>query len=336
MAIIEDLLIAKPGSFIGLNGKRIRVELKDSTPIEAPLLHLRSIQVLTRGASISAAALSACCEAGVPVHFLDSFNGNYASVVSAHLTTVIVSRRAQLEALMDARGVAIARALGAGKIRAQAVNLRYLARRQEDDTASALRDAEIELLAYADRIDRLSASSIDEIRDEIMGLEGYCARHYWDALTPLFPIEYKWQGRLGRHASDPINVMLNYGYGILYGEVQKALIVAGLEPYAGLIHTDRPGKPSLTCDLIEEFRAPIVDRTVIGLAARHFAIQFTEDGRLDSDSRHAFANHILSRLKAQGTVGRKRYELRSIIQMQARHLAAAFRGDQIYQPYSGG
>jgi CRISPR-associated protein Cas1 len=182
----------------------------------------------------------------------------------------------------------------------------------------------------------MRADDVSTVRAEMMGLEGYCARRYWQALAPLIPEEYGWTERSGRHAHDPINILLNYGYGILYGEVQKALIVAGLEPYAGLIHTDRPGKPSLTCDLIEEFRAPIVDRTVIGLAARRFTVAFRPDGRLENECRRAFAEHILSRMKAQGSYAKKKYELRSIIQMQARRLAAAFRGDQMYEAYGGG
>jgi CRISP-associated protein Cas1 len=336
MAIIEDLIVTEPGSFVGLNGKRIRVELKTGETVEAPILHLRSVQVLTRAASVSVAAIAACCEAGIAVHLIDGYEGHCASLVSSALTTVITSRRAQLEALHDARGVAIARALGAGKIRSQAYNLRYVARRQEGAIAAALQEADADLLGYADRLEALDAETVDEVRAAMMGIEGYCARRYWQALTPVIPAQYGWTERTGRHAGDPVNVLLNYGYGILYGEVQKALIVAGLEPYAGLIHTDRPGKPSLTCDLIEEFRAPIVDRTVIGLVNRQFTVTFRDDGRLDHECRRALAEHIISRLKAQGVYGRKKYELRSIIQMQARRLAAAFRGDQEYQSYGGG
>jgi CRISPR-associated protein Cas1 len=155
-------------------------------------------------------------------------------------------------------------------------------------------------------------------------------------LGPLIPESYAWSGRSGRHATDTTNILLNYGYGILYGEVQNALVIAGLEPYAGLIHTDRPGKPSLTCDLIEEFRAPIVDRTVIGLLNRGYEVKLDEHGRLEREIRRGFAEHILSRLNAQGTVGGKRYILRSIIQMQARRLAAAFRGESEYESYTGG
>jgi len=57
-----------------------------------------------------------------------------------------------------------------------------------------------------------------------------------------------------------VNSALNYGYGILYGQVWGAVMNAGFEPFAGFLHLDRPGKPSLVLDLIEEFRQPIVDR----------------------------------------------------------------------------
>jgi CRISPR-associated protein Cas1 len=216
------------------------------------------------------------------------------------------------------------------------VNLRYLARRQEDGLARQIKDAELELVGYADRLERLRAESVEAVRAEMMGLEGRCARIYWDTLGLLIPSQYNWPGRTGRHATDAVNALLNYGYGILYGEVQNALVIAGLEPYAGLVHTDRPGKPSLTCDLIEEFRAPIVDRTVIGLVSRSYEVKFDAHQRLERDLRKNFAEHILSRLKAQGTYAGKRYELRSIVQLQARRLAAAFRGEAEYEAYTGG
>jgi CRISP-associated protein Cas1 len=336
MAIIEDLIVADYGAFVGLQGGRLRVEAKECKRVEAPLLHLRSVQIHTRSASISAAALAACCEAGIPVHFVDGYGGSYASVISSNLTTVVATRRAQMEALLTPVGVDIARALAVGKITSQAVNLRYLARRLEGDLAHTFKDVEIELLGYADQIQRLQAEDVNAVRAHLMGVEGYSAKRYWATLALLIPADYGWLGRTGRHATDDVNILLNYGYGILYGEVQNALVLAGLEPYAGLIHTDRPGKPSLTCDLIEEFRAPIVDRTVIGLVARQYEIRRTEDGRLEREFRKNFAEHILSRLNAQGSLNGKRYQLRSIIQHQARRLAAAFRNAALYQAYIGG
>jgi CRISPR-associated protein Cas1 len=336
MAIIEELVVADYGAFIGLRGERLRLEVKDKDPVDAPLLHLRGVHILTRSASVSAAAVAACCEAGVPIHFIDTVEGNYASVLSSKLTTVVTTRRAQLDALNTGLGVEIGRELAAGKIRSQAVNLRYLGRRLEGEVAAELHHCERDLLAYADQLAGQAAATLDDVRGQLMGIEGYSARLYWEAVGKLFPADYGWPGRTGRHAGDPLNCLLNYGYGILYSEVQNALVIAGLEPYAGLIHTDRPGKPSLTCDLIEEFRAPVVDRTVIGLATRQFEVRFEADGRMERETRKAFAEHILSRLDAQGPYEGKRYTLRSIIQRQARRLGAAFRGETVYESYRGG
>lgn len=336
MAIIEDLTVTDYGSFVGLHGKRLRVTVNNEILVEAPLLHLRSVQILTRSASFSAAALAACCDSGIPIHFTDAIKGNYATLLSSQLTTVVETRRHQLAAVSSEIGAAIALQIAGGKIASQAANLRYLARRQTETLSTELRQTAIDLLAYRDHLTTIQATSINDVRAAVMGIEGQCARLYWTIIGSLIPEKYAWKGRTGRHATDPVNILLNYGYGILYGEVQNALVIAGLEPYLGIIHTDRPGKPSLTLDLIEEFRAPIVDRTVIGLVNRHYEVKFDEEGRLKRDFRKNFAEHILSRLSAQGNYNGKRYTLRSIIQLQARALASAFRGERSYEPYIGG
>lgn len=336
MAIVEDLVVSDYGAFLGVHGERLRLSMPEQKGQDAPLMHLQSVQIVTRSASLSSAAIAACCEAGIPIHFVDPVQGHYASLLSSKLTTIVTTRRAQLEVMHQARGVQIGARLAAGKLQSQSANLRYIAKRQDEKTARELRLVAQDLSASADELLRLKADSIDEVRQRLFGIEGSAGRMYWQVLGSLVPAEYEWQGRTTRGASDPVNVLLNYAYGILYGEVQNALAIAGLEPYAGLIHTDRPGKPSLTCDLIEEFRAPIVDRTVIGLINRHYDVRFDDNGRLERDFRREFAEHILRRFHAQGKYDGKRYALRSIIQRQARRLAAAFRGDMDYVAYTGG
>ncbi len=336
MAIIEDLIVSEYGSFVGVKGRRLRVTVPEKPHVDAPLIHLRSVHILSHAVTVSASAIAACCQQGVPIYFIDAVEGNYAMLMSPHLTTVIKTRRSQLAAYHNATGVRVAAQIGAGKIRSQAANLRYLARRQEGESSERLRQVALELVAMADRIKADETLCLDDVREQFMGIEGQAARRYWAALGTLFPESYEWPGRQGRHAEDALNVLLNYGYGILYGEVQNALVIAGLEPYAGLLHTDRPGKPSLTLDLIEEFRAPIVDRTVVGLAKRNYTVKFDDNKRLEREFRKDFAEHILSRLAAQGMVNGKRYTLRSIIQMQARRLAAALRGEGEYEAYLDG
>jgi len=336
MTIIEDLTVSDYGAFVGVKGRRLQVSIPEQATITASIMHLRSVTILSRAVSISASALSACCEAGIPIHFIDPVEGHYASVLSPSLTTVVTSRRCQIMAMEGELGIEIAKQIAIGKVQSQIVNLRYLARRIEDERIEKFKMAQLDLMDYKAQFSDLEGLSVGDIRAQLMGIEGRSARTYWSALALLLPESYGWTGRIGRHASDPINSLLNYGYGILYAEVQNALVIAGLEPYVGLIHTDRPGKPSLVLDFIEEFRAPIVDRTVIGLANRQFQVDIDDNGRMSRDCRKTYADHILSRLGAQGVYQGKRYQLRSVIQMQARLLAAAFRDETAYTAYTGG
>ncbi len=108
---------------------------------------------------------------------------------------------------------------------------------------------------------------------------------------------------------------------------------AGLEPFAGFLHVDRPGKPSLVLDLTEEFRQPVVDRAVIAYVNLGEPLR-TESGLLDLDTRRAIAEKIMARLTATETYMGKQYQVRSIIQMQVRRLAAFLRGDAAYRPFA--
>jgi CRISPR-associated protein Cas1 len=180
----------------------------------------------------------------------------------------------------------------------------------------------------------LAGETIEGVRDQLMGVEGNAARHYWEAIRTIVPEEYNWQTREGRGATDPINSLLNYGYGILYGQIERALVLAGLDPYAGFVHADRPGKPSLVLDLIEEFRQVGVDRVVFGLVNRRFNIEQDERGRMSEDTRRAFAQHILDHLESNVRYEGKKYPLRSVIQMQARQIVTFVRRERSeYVPF---
>jgi CRISPR-associated protein Cas1 len=97
-----------------------------------------------------------------------------------------------------------------------------------------------------------------------MGLEGTAGRTYFEALSYIMPDRFKFDGRSRNPAKDEFNCLLNYGYGVLYSMVEKACIIAGLDPYVGFIHTDNYNKLSLVFDLIEPFRI-LVDQTVVYL-----------------------------------------------------------------------
>ena len=129
-----------------------------------------------------------------------------------------------------------------------------------------------------------------------------------------------------------VNAALNYGYGILYGNVWGAALNAGLEPFAGFLHVDRPGKPSLVLDLVEEFRQPVVDRAILSAVNLGMSIHL-ENGQLDKTSRDMIAARVLDRLVSTEKHDGKEYQIRSIIQMQARRLGSFLRGGKPYEAF---
>ncbi len=336
MPIIRQLIADEFGSHIGKYSERLKITRGGETLLQAPLLHLEMVLVSSRGVSVSADALEACCERGIPVFFIDSQGTAYASLYSAGLTGTVLTRRAQMAALDNRRGRDAALAFARGKIRNQATTLKYLAKTRKE-SAPALHEelnlCAVEVLDHEIELDRLEGETVDAIRSELLGVEGRAAQKYWSAVKQVLPEEYGWPGRKRRGATDPVNQMLNYGYGILYGQIERCIVLAGLDPYAGFVHVDRPGKPSLVLDLIEEFRQEAVDRVVFGLANKRFTVG-QEGDKLDQETRRKLAEHVLAHLETDVRYERKRMPLRVVMQSQARHLATFLRGDrEAYAPF---
>jgi CRISPR-associated protein Cas1 len=338
MPIVKHLVADEFGTHVGKYSERLKVTQKGETLAQAPLLHLDAVLVSSRGVSVSADALEACCAYGIPVFFIDSRGEPYASVYSAGLVGTTITRREQLKAYEDDRGVQAALAIVEGKIENQAATLKYLAKsRKESDPAryEQLHRNAAEVRDVLSELDILKEyPCVEALRNILMAQEAVAGKRYWEAARQVIPLEYGWTERTGRGAVDPVNSLLNYGYGILYGQVERAIVLAGLDPYAGFIHADRPGKPSLVLDLIEEFRQVAIDRVVFGLVNRHYTIKQDEHGRLDNEIRRDFAEKILERLETQMPYEGKRHTLRAVIQSQARHLAMFLRGERAdYAPF---
>jgi len=339
MSIIQHLIVEEFGAYVGKHAERLRVSKDQEVLAEAPLMHLDQVLVSGRGVSLSTDAIAACGRAGIPIHMIDGRGRPLASFYAAGLTGTVQTRRAQLLAYTDQRGVILGRAFATGKIRNQANLLKYMAKYRKTTDAElyrTLRRLAGQVEAHLEELQSLEAPTIDDVRFQLLSVEGRAAQAYWEAIQQVVPAGLNWPGRKTRGAQDSLNSALNYGYGILYGQVERALVLAGLDPYAGFIHADRPGKPSLTLDVIEEFRQPVVDRVVLGLANKGFEFKQGPDHLLTQDTRRALAEKILERLEEST----ERYEgkkqpLRVILQSQARHLATFLRGERAeYVPFT--
>jgi len=339
MPIIQHLIVDEFGTFVHKHEGRLQVErLKTGEKlVQAPLIHLEQVLITSNGVSISTDAVRACAEAGIPIHFISGSGTPYASIVSVGLVGTVQTRRAQMLAYHDSRGLHLARAFALGKIENQARLIRYAAKYRREKDPALYQELQLlagEILDHRRDVETASGSCVDEARSELLSAEGRAAQKYWAAIRLLLRDEMDWPGRRTQGAMDPLNMALNYGYGVLYGQVERAILLAGLEPYAGFLHVDRPGKPSLVLDLIEEFRAPVVDRIILSIVNRGMSIELDEDKRLAQSTRRLIAERVLERLESPERYEGKRHKLGSILQMQARHLATYLRGErEEYTPY---
>jgi CRISPR-associated protein Cas1 len=344
MSIVQHLVIDQYGAFLGKHSERLIVTKGEEKIAQAPLIHLESVVIANQGVSLSAEAVRECTERGIPIFFISGTGTAYASLYSAGLTGTVATRRAQLEALNSLRGLSLVLSFGMGKLQNQSNLLKYMAKyRKETDPAlyEELRLCSDEILDHLIEMEKVKnypefqdgTVTVNDLRQELMGMEGRAAQRYWKAVKQTVPEKYGFTGRTGRGAIDPINSALNYTYGILYGQVERSLVLAGLDPFAGFLHVDRPGKPSLTLDFIEEFRPVVVDRTVFGLANKNVSFDFDEHHMLTKETRRMLADKINERLDSESSYESKRHPIRAIIQMQARHLATFLRGERAsYEP----
>lgn len=301
---------------------------------EIPLFRVGEILVPARGVSLSTDLIEEAVSRGIPIAFLRAGGEPYAMLVSPMLTATTKTRRAQLKAIDGPTGLSLARAFIAGKLRNQASLLVYFAKAESGDAGRRKRVVEAagKIRAARRQVLGIEGRNVDYVREQLLGAEGMGARFYWEGVRALVETRCStFEGRSGRGAVDAVNALLNYGYGILASRTWAALMLAGLDPFAGFLHTDRPGKPSLVLDAMEELRPGVVDRAVLAYVRLGRPIKF-EGGRLDDDSRRAIAEAVLERLKSPVVRKGRRMQLGSVLQSQARAIATFVRGESSYTP----
>jgi len=249
-----QLIIDDYGTFVGKSGNRFIVEQKEKKD-EFSADTVDQIIVL-KASSISTDAVKLATENNIDIVYLDHFGMPYARIYPCKLGGTTYTRRKQAEITSTPKAFRLGKAIVQAKIKNQVYLLKSLEKTRENVDFSK----EIAFLtSSAERAVSLEGFS-EEVRNNLLGIEGFASSTYFSCLSKILPFTER-----QHEARDPFNAMLNYGYGILYSEIEKACILAGLDPYLGFIHSDRYGKPSMVLDLIENFRQPIVDRAIITL-----------------------------------------------------------------------
>ncbi|MEQ8209469.1 MAG: type I-C CRISPR-associated endonuclease Cas1c [Lacipirellulaceae bacterium] len=262
---LNTLFVTTDGAYLAKDGQAVVVRVEKETRLRIPLHNLESIACFGR-VGVSPALMGACAEAGVSIS-LHSLHGKFLAAVVGYSPGNVLLRRAQYRAADDEkRTCEIARSVVLGKL----ANCRNVLLRTARDSGDTERTERLQAVAK-----RLSASVVEvkaaDSADRVRGLEGEAAVQYFGAMNDLVGSSdraFQFTKRSRRPPRDAINALLSLVYTLLLHDVRSACEAVGLDAAVGFLHRDRPGRPSLALDLMEEFRPALADRVMLTLVNR--------------------------------------------------------------------
>lgn len=341
MKILQSTLyVTRENAYLRQDGESVDVRLDGKSLGRFPLINLESIVTIGWDIAASPSLLGACAERGIAVSFLNPHGKFLAAVHGFPHGNVLLRRKQHRVADNPKDSLDIARRC----IQAKFANCRTLLRRAAREAKTPELAESLGLCADIHH-NRISETLRAENADMLRGIEGDTAAHYFRSFNNLItsPDEkMRLYGRSRRPPRDPVNAVLSFLYTLLAHDCRSACAAAGLDSQIGFYHADRPGRPGLALDLMEEFRPVFADRVALSLINRRQLnskdFQFFENGAvlLSEDVRKTLLQVWQERKREEIThpiLGEK-MPLGLISLMQARLLARHLRGDfEHYLPF---
>jgi CRISPR-associated protein Cas1 len=252
---MANLYLTEQGAVLHKHGERLVVTKDKVTLLDVPCHEIDAV-LLFGSVQITTAAVRELMEQGIEMALLTR-RGRLLCQLTPPMAKNVPLRLAQYERSKDAQfALAFARTVVGAKVRnGLGVARQYAYNYKGHGLESELRELE----AHGPRIDAVQTAG------ELFGVEGNAARTYFSAFGKMIRTGLIFPGRRKRPAPDPINALLSFGYTLLFNEIASLLDGVGFDPYIGFFHKPDYGRPSLAADLVEEFRAPVIDRLTLRL-----------------------------------------------------------------------
>jgi CRISPR-associated protein Cas1 len=263
--LLNTLFVTTQGSYLSKEGDTVLVRVEQETKLQIPIHTLGGI-VCFGQVSCSPFLMEMCGKNNVNLSFM-SENGKFLARVQGPVSGNVLLRREQYHRADNVEASAsIAKAIVLAKIaNCRTVLLRAARERDADAGAEALKKAADYLGLLLDQLK--TAIDLEYIR----GKEGEAARVYFNVFDHLIVAqkeEFFFQERSRRPPLDNMNALLSFLYTLLVHDTVSGLEGVGLDPQVGYLHCERPGRPSLALDLMEEFRPYLADRLALSLVNR--------------------------------------------------------------------
>lgn len=337
--LLNVLYVTVPETFLSLDGETIVVKKDDKVVLRLPLLNLENI-VCFNYMGTSPALMGACAERGIGLCFLTP-SGRFLARVNGKVQGNVLLRKKQYFISEEPReSVPIAASFLIGKI----ANSRKVLDRAVRDHSLLLDVVKLNETSQSMKQILNQINSCASVSD-LMAQEGAAAKLYFGQFDQLIlqqKSDFFFTERSRRPPLDNLNALLSYLYTLLTFEVSSALETVGLDPYVGFLHQDRPGRPSLALDLMEELRPVFADRLALSLINRK---QISGSGFTTKESGGIIMNDETRKIVLQAWQERKKEEIIHpylkeripfglIPHVQALLLARYLRGDlDAYPPF---
>jgi CRISPR-associated protein Cas1 len=336
---LNTLFVTTQGTYLAKDGETVAVKLEGDTRLRVPLLNLAGI-VTFGNVTVSPFLLGACGERGIGLSFLTE-NGRFLARATGPTAGNVLLRREQYRWADDPEATAnVTCFLLSGKL----INSRsFLLRSLRDHPGAGEDDSRRKAASELGRILGELPRAADT--DALRGLEGLAAKSYFGAFDALVVQQregFRFVGRSRRPPLDAVNALLSFLYALLRHDVASALETVGLDPQVGFLHRDRPGRPGLALDLMEELRPLFADRLAVNLInlkrISPSGFRQAESGgiEMDDDTRKAVLTAYQERKQEEvlHPFLEERVTLGLVPHLQARLLARFLRGDlDGYPPY---
>lgn len=337
--LLNTLYVTSPDSYLSLDGENIVILREEEQVFRIPLHNVEGI-VAFGYTGASPALMGACANNNIALTFLTP-NGKFLARVTGEIRGNVILRKEQYRISDDdERALGIAKNIIIGKI----INSKNTLDRTARDYPLRV---DVEKFRNVTQRLKSSVEAVQECktRDELRGVEGEAAATYFSLFHDMIlqqKEDFNFRGRNRRPPLDNVNALLSFVYTLLGQNIAAALETVGLDPYVGVMHTDRPGRISLALDLLEELRTVFADRFVLSLINRKMvqASGFTkkENGAviMDDETRKIVLTQLQKKKQEVIThpfIGEK-IEWGLVPYVQALLLARYIRGDlEEYPPF---
>lgn len=252
------LYVCEQGASIGLADNRFQVKYRDGMVKSIPAETLEVIEVFGK-VQITTQCIEECLKRGVNILYYSTNGAYYGRLISTNHVNVQRQRlQAERTKDLDFR-IAFSKRLIDAKIRNQIVVMRRYARHGNYNVERSV----VEMQNIYKKLE--NAKSIEQV----MGYEGTAAKTYFRELGRMIDPQFAFSGRTRRPPKDPFNSLISLGYSIILNEFYGKIEGKGLNPYFGVMHSDHEKHPTLASDLMEEWRAVLIDSLALSMLNGH-------------------------------------------------------------------